>query len=322
MDWRESWESLFGEAPTDPTSREVSVQDVLATLIAGRKPVWFEAYGPTEGGRRFLEGLWAMGFGSGPGNAIEWFVSEYELPVPLEWREEIGLTYGCPDLACGVGDRVLIVELKTERGSYRARQMSDYLRLARHKHPDCWTDVALLGPHAPGAEPVHDDRQRYAELTWRDIASLLGTSFDGDRQAARLAEFLSVELARPLMGEPPFPSEKRPAVSVAEVQLQEVEVSVQDKVEASVSHALRMAPSVASAKASDKTERGIDVEFSSDDEARTAQRAVKQALEENGYADTVSVWLWRPSSSGTPLTEAGKATDRELRLAPKLAPSD
>jgi hypothetical protein len=96
-------------------------------------------------------------------------------------------------------------------------------------------------------------------------------------------------------------------------------VSVQDKIEACVSHALRMAPSVAEARPQDKTERGLDVEFSSDDEARAAQEAVKQALEANGFGDNVSVWLWRPSSSGTPLTPAGRTTQRELRLAPRFA---
>ena len=63
-----------------------------------------------------------------------WFVSEFYLPVPEAWRTEIPYTYRCPDFSCGAGDRVLIVELKTEQaGSHSARQMVDYLRLVRHK---------------------------------------------------------------------------------------------------------------------------------------------------------------------------------------------
>ena len=83
----------------------MSVQDVLAELIVGRRPLWFEKCETTAGGRMFVSRLWEMALGSAPEGRLEWFVSEYALPVPPEWREEIGLTYGCPTSPAGVGLR-------------------------------------------------------------------------------------------------------------------------------------------------------------------------------------------------------------------------
>ena len=173
MSWVEAWRQILGDDPVDRTSREVSVQDVLAELIVGRRPLWFEKCETTAGGHIFISRLWEMALGSAPEGRLEWFVSEYALPVPPEWREEIGLTYGCPDFACRWGSSVLIVELKTETGSYRARQMPDYSRLARRLHPDDLIDLLLLGPSLPGQQPACDDRQRYVELTWADIPELI-----------------------------------------------------------------------------------------------------------------------------------------------------
>ena len=159
-----------------------------------RRCAWFEPYEPTPSGKAFLTALWRQSFGD-DSQDVEWFVSEYELPVPPAWRADTPFTYRCPDFACGNGSRVFIVELKTERGSYQPRQMADYLRLTRYKLPDHWTDLALLGPHRPGATPAHDERQRYAELTWAGIPDLLRSSFPGDNGSARLCAFLAQDLA-------------------------------------------------------------------------------------------------------------------------------
>ena len=303
--WQDVWLDVFGSPPTDRTSREVSVQDVLTVLIAGKRLAWFKAERPTTTGSDFLRSMWRRGFGDAPEGDVEWFVSEYDLPVPPEWRDDIGLTYGCPDFACAVGDRVLIIELKTERRSYRRRQISDYLRLVRRKLPTAWTDVALLGPHRPNADPARDERQRYAEWTWHDIPDQLAEAFPDDDLAARLQTFLRDDLARPDAVEP--------AVTTAVG-----EVTKTDRVDAAVAHALRMAPSVAEARPGDQVERGIDVAFPSVETAREAQQAVYAALDREGLSERVSVWLWQPSSLGVPATPAGRDTGRELRLAPKV----
>lgn len=249
MSWQEFWSETFGFDPPDRTSREVSVQEILAFLITGRKAAWLLPYDPTDDGATFLRALWAKAFGNAPDGPFDWFVSEYELPVPLEWRDEIGFTYRCPDLACRSADRILIVELKTEPGSYRRRQMSDYLRLARSKHPTERLDVGLLGPVRASDAPACDDRQRYAELTWSEIPQLLTGSFPGNVTGSGLAHFLTDGLTLPSQpGVAPSsraPSKHDPIVATA------------------IEHALQLAPSVAEARPGDGTERGIDVAFSS-----------------------------------------------------------
>lgn len=313
MMWHDQWQHAFGAPPPDATSREVSVQEVLAELISGHRCAWFEPYEPTDRGKALLQALSRAAFGDAAED-IPWFVSEYELPVPPAWRTDIPFTYRCPDFACGDGRRVLIVELKTERGSYQGRQMSDYLRLARHKLPDSWTDVALLAPHRPGAKPQRDDRQRYAELTWADVPDFLTASFPGDGRAERLAAFLAADLATPHRAASTRQSQEGAREPVASQQ----EVDDADRCQAAVLHALCLAPSVAAAKSGDRTERGIDVAFQTVDVARRAQKRITQALAEAGFAEQVSVWLWQPSSTGVPTTEAGATAGRELRLAPRL----
>ena len=199
---------------------------------------------------------------------------------------------------------MLIIELKTERGSYQRRQMADYLRLARYKLPESWTDVILLGPHRPGASPNHDGRQRYAELTWADVPALLHRHFGDDPRASQLSAFLNAGLAHP--------SASSALVSRALDTVDDVPLG-----DAAVGHALRLAPSVAKSAASDRTERGIDVEFPTVESARSAQGRVAAALDDAGWSDRVSVWLWQPASSGKPSTDAGALSGRELRLAPR-----
>lgn len=46
--WQLVWVDVFDEPPADVTSREVSVQEVLAGLITQRRCAWFESYEPTD----------------------------------------------------------------------------------------------------------------------------------------------------------------------------------------------------------------------------------------------------------------------------------
>jgi hypothetical protein len=319
MHWGEIWFEIFGGPPVDPTSREVSVQEVVAELVAGHPCAWFLSYTPTEAGRAFLEGLWRDLVGHDHGSAL-WFVSEYPLPVPEKWRQEIPFTYRCPDFAFGNDDHVLVVELKTERRSYSARQMVDYLRLARHKLPTAHLDVALLGPHRPGATPDHDDRQRYAETTWATVPKLLEDAFPGNLLAERLVTFLRTDLAAPVASPATIldSSDDRIEPAGPLPPGSDAGAPIADEYAAAVAHAQRIAPSVAAAQPGDDTERGINVAFESESAARAAQAQIKAALERSGFADRVGVWLWKPSSLGLPTTEAGRATGIELRLQPKI----
>lgn len=98
---------------------------------------------------------------------------------------------------------MLIIELKTERGCYSAQQMIDYLRVVRHRLPVPRIDVALLGPHLPHDDPPHDERQRYAEITWASLPRILQVAFPNDDLAERLSAFLLGDLAAPRVARQP-----------------------------------------------------------------------------------------------------------------------
>jgi len=295
--WVAVWEQIFGMRPSAPAFREVSTQDVLAGLVVGRVPAYFEACTPTPAGTRFLASLWGACFDDGPTH-LDWFVSEYALPVPPYLRSDIPFTYRCPDYAVAGGDRLLIIELKTEIGSYERSQPGDYLTLARELHPSASIDLVLLGPKVPRYTPSIGPRQRYAELTWKEVPPLLADAFGNDDVAERLSRFINESLQ-------PHPT------AAAQQPLD------RDLVVSAVTYALHLAPTVAAARPGDRIERGIDIAFGTEALARTAQTAIANALESNGYAENVTVWLWQPGSGGMATTPAGKRFDRELRLAPR-----
>ncbi len=192
--------------------------------------------------------------------------------------------------------------------------MSDYLRLARFKHPTERLDVGLLGPVRTSDAPACDDRQRYAEMTWPEIPELLTRSFPGNVMGSGLAHFLTDGLA--LSSRPQVPPPSRAQSKLAAPFAGRAAVSHDPMVAAAVEHALQLAPSVAEARPGDSTERGIDVVFASERDARGARLAVKQALAENRFQGRITVWVWRTESTGKPLTPAGAEQGRELRLAP------
>ena len=99
--------------------------------------------------------------------------------MPDEWRDEIGLTYRAPDFVCGVANRILIIELKTEWRSYSNAQITDFLRLARRVHPDAELDPILIEERLRGVHRELDPEQRYAEMTWAQLAYLLRAELCG-----------------------------------------------------------------------------------------------------------------------------------------------
>lgn len=61
--WQERWALAMGSSPVDRTSREVSVQEALTELIAGRHCAWFQEYPPTPAGGDLLVALSTLAFG-------------------------------------------------------------------------------------------------------------------------------------------------------------------------------------------------------------------------------------------------------------------
>ena len=87
-----------------------------------------------------------------------------------------------------------------------------------------------------------------------------------------------------------------------------------------VTAAVGLAPVVASAKPGDDAVRGLEVEFESVEAATYARDEVNRALQETEWSGRVSAWVWQlASSTGGPLTAAGRASGIELRLQPLTA---
>lgn len=306
--WHDAWLDSFGNAPARPSSREESVQQLLAQLLLGRTPADFIRYPLTAAGQRVVTAIWRTAFHDAP-DEVDWFVSEYELPVPPEWRDEIRLTYRAPDFACGTGNRILIIELKTEWGSYTKAQITDFIRLARRLHPDADIDLLLLEERIRGASRDLDGRQRYAEMTWSELASIIRAAIPEQDLAVGLCRFLDASLAGGSAAQTGARSfNQLPGGSEATAPLHAL-------IATAVDQALRMAPALEAAPTDTKVARGIDVPFESVADLRVAELAVREALGAAGHAG-ISTWLWRTSSSGTPATPAGRASGFELRLRP------
>jgi hypothetical protein len=52
-----------------------------------------------------------------------------------------------------------------------------------------------------------------------------------------------------------------------------------------------------------------------EDAARRFHRLLDQRLRSTGRAPHVRAWLWTPTSLGSPLTQAGRQCEMELRLS-------
>lgn len=300
-EWHKPWLEAFGSPPTSPTSREESAQEVLSNIFLGLSPAYFLRYAVTPDGERVVKAIWAEAFGSPPAGNLDWLVSEYELPVPREWREETGLSYRAPDLVCGVGSHILILELKTEWRSYSKAQISDFFRLARRLHPDAQIDLILLEERLRGAHQKLDARQRYAELTWAQVATVLRTELPDRDLPVRLASFIDASL----------PGTRPPAKAMS--VLEETAAQQENLVSTAIDQALHIAPAIELDPNNKNLIRGIDVPFGSESDARDAEAAIRQALVRSGHHG-VTTWLWRGASGGVPATPAGRDTGIELRL--------
>lgn len=327
--WHSPWLASLGTPPSRPSSREESIQQVLARLLVGHSPSDFLPYSPTPAGERLARAVWETAFGDPP-ERVDWVTSEYSLPVPHEWRAEINLSYRCPDFAFGAANRILLLELKTEWGSYKRAQVFDFLRLARRLHPDASIDLVLLEERLRGAAFETDARQRYTEMTWAQIADLMRHEMGGNETASRLCAFLDASLASAVApaslratDDAAVPAAASSASVPSATARERGEPSrpggglppLVDRIATAIDQALHIAPALAVETVTGKAERGVNVPFASQEEAREAEAAIRAALTTAGHAG-VSTWLWRTASKGVPATPAGRAAGIELRLAP------
>lgn len=307
--------------------REETMQRLLTSLIVdGPYPRWNSRSTPSPRGVAFLRAMYVHCFGEPwPGDDFL-FVDELELRGRTD-----GEKGGAPDWAVLWGDRVWIIELKSERGSHRPDQIPMYFTLARHHHPTCDIDVTYLTPpmHAPLATGF--PWERYAHLGWDEVERMLrdawGTTTNDSQVAAvdgvvRAIERLELSpgawRSLELQGAD-GPSDAVLVGATPDASLEAHEAGprmVEDDVLGE--DLLDRAFELARATAEDGKQRALDVRFDSLDsllEARVRLRTRIAVEPADSPVRFVLPWLWRVQSTGSALTESGRQTGYELRFS-------
>ncbi len=280
--------------------REEYLQRLLTMLIVdGAYPKWNSRTAPSSRGRAWFAGLATIAFGEARIGDDAIFVDEFELKARGETERG-----GAPDHVLLHGQRLWIIELKTERASHRPGQLDGYVDLAHHHYPTRSLDVTYLTPRMdPATAPAAlRPGERYAHVYWPDLSDLVARTWsdvDGNAAAARETILRTIEDLDHLAPRRPPPNTyatdtgHRPSA-----QLDPIEV--------------------ARTVASDGEQRAIDQECDSLDalyELRDDVRNQLAAADEPALAN-IRPWIWRAATSGgAPLTDAGRTTGYEIRLS-------
>jgi hypothetical protein len=291
--------------------REEFCQRMLTTLILHAPyPPWNSRSHPAPAGLAFLADLYRWQFDGDELVSPVIFVDEFEL-APRH-SDEKG---GGPDYAVLWDRHVWLIELKTEKGSHRPQQIPGYFELAHHHYPLCAVDVLYVTPpmevpHVPSAKWA-----RYAHTTWLDILPLIhkhwptGTApgeqqvIDGLDGTIRTLDLKPAVWRSSLLRESPgVPSatKRRPAESVT------------------LSEPVQRALEAARQTATDHQQRPVDYLPSDLEDLLTLRVAVRRALAATPVGSPlrhVAPWIWRPESSGRPLSISGREHGFELRLS-------
>jgi hypothetical protein len=288
--------------------REWFAQYLLASMLLGQPPRRLNtAYRPVDRGHQLLRRLDPWSDRVAPTPDVFW---EFRLDALLPGKEN-----RWPDLAARWPSRLLLLELKTEPGSVRERQVDEYLALGLYNFPDLRVDLLYLTrdrvPSAPDGLP---DRARYATTTWDVVADAIEAVWadapDGDgERAQRFAIWLREEL---LTGAP-WPSAARATPVTAPP-------TVTAPVLEGGSDRLVQGLEVAALVGADRKQRPVPLEFASKKDAAAYRDELLAALAERAAAgDTAAAhvrpWLWMATSGGRALTSAGNRTGLEVRLS-------
>lgn len=291
-------------------SREGLAQRLVSGLVLAREPVGWNFRGvPTSEGRAYIRALDDEAFGaSWPGDAV--FIDEYDLPKRLG----VDAKDAAPDQAVMWGDRVLVIELKTEPGSHSPGQCEWYVDLAKHRNPHRQVDlVYLTGPLRASATLQPVSGSRLVHVQWSTVDSIVQriwakSGVEWHRDYARLLHRLVSSLDRPwreaasLIGVPP--------------PVEDVPGHRDDVVAAEPRGEQTTALDTARAVAADHRQRAV--ELTADDlEALSARRnEIAAAIDKAGIGDGhVRPWVWRRASTGSPMTRQGELTGYEIRLS-------
>lgn len=281
--------------------REEYCQRLLTCLILDASyPRWNSRSRVSPNGRRFLKALDELCFGSADIEEPLVFVDEFELPPRHD--DEKG---GAPDYAVLTGNRIWLIELKTERGSHRKGQLAGYDELTRHHHPGVRVDMTYLTGGFQVAPPRLDPDTRYAHLTWDKVLPLVRSVWGADTDAHRVV----VDTLESVVGGLTSPwSAWRDERLTAVVAPQPPE---QQNPGDEISRA-------AQATATDGEQRAVEAGATTLEELQQLRLDALRQLDAHPDPQVryVRPWLWRAATSGgRPLTESGAETGYELRLS-------
>jgi hypothetical protein len=283
-------------------SREERAQRALSSLILGHEPpAWNAADSPTRKGAEFLRRLDGLAFGSQHSGEPA-FVDEFELQ-----KRHLGEKNRSPDYGVVWDDRLLLIELKTEKASHRSDQCADYLARGKHHYPAKQVDLIYLTPLMTAPVPPVPIGARYAHVDWPLVERLIDAiwSDSPDPSERELAAFLS-ELIGGL--------DRPPSTGLTQLPL-ESRLPEQRLPESDRTHS---ALAEAELVAADRRQRGIGVTADSPEQLDVYRVAVHDMLlaSNNPELSHVRPWIWRQENSGgKPLTELGASSGYELRMS-------
>lgn len=285
--------------------REEYCQRLLTTLLLHAPyPRWNTRSPLSPVGLEFLRRLHERCFGDGWPEGTPVFVDELELPARHE--QERG---AAPDYAVLWDDRVWLIELKTEKASHRKEQVPYYFELGHHHHPQARIDLTYLTSPMAAAFKPDLEWGRYAHITWDQIADLI----------------------RELWPDPTIPGQREVVEGLLDaidsLHIKAFEWRAAIGAPGSVTRDSELAPErgtlddamrLAEATAEDHQQRAVEMQASGLEELLELRLQIRDAIAAAPRCSPlrhVRAWIWRPESTGTPLTGDGAEVGMEVRLS-------
>ena len=290
--------------------REEYCQRLLTTLLLhGPYPRWNTRSMLAPEGVAFLRDLHELSFGTGWPGGEPTFIDEFELAPRTD--DEKG---GAPDYAVVWGDRLWLIELKTEKGSHRPTQIPGYFELAHHHHPGAAIDLTYVTPPMDAPYEPAGDRERYAHVTWGALPDLLRSHWPAP--AAPGQQEVLDGLIGAIESLHLKPMEWRgPLGEVAEAATR---VEDGGAVEPPGAPSIDEVMELATATAEDRRQRAVDFLPAGLEDLLALRVAVRERLAASPPGSDlrrVMPWIWQATSMGGPLTSAGREVGMELRLS-------
>jgi hypothetical protein len=291
-------------------------------ILDGSYPPYNSHLHPSPRGVAFLGALDELSFGEDAVSAGDpVFVDEIDLPARHPDEQ------GCaPDYTVFLEGRCWIIELKTEPGSHRPRQIPDYFERAHHYHPELRVDITYLtaGLRRP-FEPRTNAWERYAHIEWTQIADLIRSVWSRapNERVLEVMTMLLTGIAHLGEAAPEWWTrlgyELEPVVVVGATAEAAATTLATQQTEGMPSGAIEDGLRLARDTANDGQQRAIGLEVGGLEalhELRLALRRACRAEPPGSSLHTVQPWLWSAdTSSGTAMTPAGVGTGYEVRLS-------